>query len=283
MVVPPALTVIGGVNPNVDVMVSLTTVMSPLGSDAVPDTLTVSPTTAALREVMVGAAGQLATRCQVPPDPCKEVTAAAMPSASFEPSAKKFLLVWVARPAVSCAVLVVVKQVATHCWNCSLQTLGAWHGLPVVMQPRPGWQVSWPVQNRPSSHFVLSGMIVQPWNSVHWSIVQSIPSLHGLPLLWQPSLGSQVSKPSQNRKSLHTKSSGTCAQSFKFSSQLSNVHEIPSSGHPGPPNLHPRTGSQTSRPSHNEPSSQRASLGLLTQAWIASSHRSSVQSTLSLL
>ena len=85
------------------------------------------------------------------------------------------------------------------------------------------------MQNRPSSHFVLSGMIVQPWNSVHWSIVQSIPSLHGLPLLLQPSLGSQVSTPSQNWKSLHTKSSGTCAQSFRLSSQLSNVHETPSS------------------------------------------------------
>src|SRR4051812_27872530 len=259
-------------------MVSLTTVMSPLGSDAVPDRLTVSPTTAALREVTVGAAGQLATRCQVPPDPCKEVTAEPIPSASFEPSAKKFLLVWVARPAVSCAVLTVVKQVATHCRNCSLQTLGAWHGLPVVMQPTPGWQVSCPVQNRPSSHLVLSGRIVQPWNSLHWSMVQSMPSLHGLPLLLQPSLGSQVSTPSQNWKSLHAKSSGACAQSFKLSSQLSNVHATPSSAHPGVPNRHPWTGSQISRPSHNEPSSQRASLGLLTQAWVASSHRSSVQS-----
>src|SRR6185295_11926749 len=113
--------------------------------------------------------------------------------------------------------------------------------------------------------------------------VQSIPSLHGLPLLLQPTLGSQVSKPSQNRKSLQRKSSGWCTQSFKPSSQLSNVHEMPSSWHPGPPNLHPMTGSQTSRPSHNEPSSQRASLGLLTQAWVASLQTSSVQSTLSLL
>src|SRR5215471_7175460 len=92
---------------------------------------------------------------------------------------------------------------------------GPGQGSPVVTQPpSAGWQVSTPVQNRPSSHLVLSGELEQPVNSLHVSAVQSMPSLQGKPLLTQPSVGLQVSTPSQNRKSSHRKSCGMCWHSL---------------------------------------------------------------------
>src|SRR4051812_3776128 len=113
--------------------------------------------------------------------------------------------------------------------------LGGPQGLPLVTHPTPAWQVSLPVQNRPSSHLVLSVTTLQPKNSLHWSMVQSMPSLHGLPLLLQPTMGSQVSFPVQNRPSLHRKSSGTRWHRFSPSSQLSKVQLMPSSAQPPGP------------------------------------------------
>ncbi len=62
-------------------------------------------------------------------------------------------------------------------------------------------QISAPLQNRPSLHFGLCGVLtIESVASSHLSTVQSIPSdtLGALPSLWQPTPGMQVSVPSQN-------------------------------------------------------------------------------------
>jgi len=143
--------------------------------------------------------------------------------------------------------------------------------MPAV-QPTSSWQISSPLQYRPSSQAASSGSWMHMSSSgSQRSVVHSTASAQSggtpgtQPVAGSPSVGSHVSSPLHQLSSLHRAFVAMCSQAFSCSLHTSSVQYTPSAQSIGapPPQIPP---AQDSPVVQNFPSSQVfASSGWLAQ------------------
>src|SRR4029079_309554 len=110
------------------------------------------------------------------------------------------------------------------------------------------------------------------------SSVHPTLSVHGGGVCWQPSDGSQYSKPLQKSLSSQTESSAICVQDLISSLHWPPTHDTSPPGQvTGVPAWQPLVGLQTSTPLQKVPSSHASSLGICVQPCVPSSQAKAVQ------
>ena len=150
-------------------------------------------------------------------------------------------------------------------------------------QSSVAWQVSVPLQYRPSSQLASLGTLShESVLSLHESSVQPTPSSQSTAVPgWQSAVAWHHSSPSQYKPLSQLASLGMLSHESVPSLHESSVQPTPSSQSTATPGWQSAVAWHHSSPSQYRPLSQCASLGMLSHESVPSLHESSVQPTLS--